>query len=348
MNISRRAQQAGLFIFIFVLLVLPAVFSSDPYMIYVLTKILLYTMLGAGFRLILITGRITIGHMSFVGIGAYSSTLLVTHLNLSFWLCLVLGGLIAAIFAIAFGWVTLRVSGLYFIILTLAMNEVFRYGLEAWPSFTGGITGLFRIPAPWIHIPGVPAVNFEGNETAFYYLILVLAGFGVFVMYRMERSRIGMAFRATGSNDQLAEHLGVNLLRYRVLAFATACFFAGLAGGFTAPFLACMYPGNYTAMESFYIQLYALIGGLSSIGGCFIGSVFMIGVSEFLRFSLGVQPLFYGLALVATAIILPQGLISLPSVIRRQLQKLTQKRVSKHGDLSTEIDANGSNMSRGS
>jgi branched-chain amino acid transport system permease protein len=294
------------------LLMVP-IFHISPYFLHILILIGTGILITAGFRLIFVTGRLTLGHAAIVGIGAYASSLLSTRVGMNFWLSMLLGGLIAALIAILLGFIVLRISGVYFAMVTFALAEVFKYFLVWWKPVTGGSTGIIGIPAPVISLPGLLVFDFGVNKVPYYYLIIVMLFVLLFLMYKMERSRVGKALHAIGENDLWASHLGINIAAYRVFAFATACFVAGLVGSFMAHYMHYTSPEDYSVMESLYFQINALVGGITSFAGPIVGTFAMVAVSEGLRFcGFGqYRPLPYGVFLVLILMFLPGGLVSL-------------------------------------
>jgi len=308
-------RKVGIVLLVLFLLSLP--WFASEYYLRILISVGIGAMLAFGVRLIYMVGRLTLGHAAFMGLGAYTSALLATKLGVNFWLGLPAAGMVAALIAAGIGIIVLRIAGIYFVIVSFAFAEFLRYLWMWWEPMTGGITGILNIPTP-----SLPGIEFGVNPVPFYYLILFLVALTTLVMYRVDRSRVGMAFRAIGQNDVLAEHLGINLTRYRILAFTIACFFAGLAGSFQAHYHMYTSPEDFTILESLYAQLYPFVGGIGSLWGSLIGPLFMIGVSEGFRVAKELEPLFFGGVLILVMLFLPRGLVSLPDVIRLGLRKL--------------------------
>ncbi len=151
-----------------------------------------------------------------------------------------------------------------------------------------------------------------------YILLLIFLVSGV-VMWRMDHSALGRTFRCLPQNEDLAESLGVHPLKYKVISFTTACFFAGMAGAFTAHYYGCLYPGSYTAMQSVIVQIQATVGGAASVAfGGVLGGFLMVMIETFL---LNVDArwvlIFYGAVIILITFLLPEGLLSLPGELRK-------------------------------
>jgi branched-chain amino acid transport system permease protein len=145
---------------------------------------------------------------------------------------------------------------------------------------------------------------------------------GIF-MWRMDHSALGRTFRSLPQNEDLAESLGIHPLRYKVISFVTACFFAGVAGAFTAHYYGCLYPGSYTPMQSVIVQIQATVGGAASVAfGGLLGGFLMVMIETFL---LNVDSrwvlIFYGTVIILITFVLPEGLLSLPQEIKKFFKK---------------------------
>ena len=312
---SRRQLIIGFFAVLGVVVVVLPQFLSQ-YWVMVMTMMTIASALAYGFRFLITTGRFTMGHAAFAGIGGYAAALMTTKVVDNFWLALLMAGIVSALVAVAVGAVILRVPGLMFAIITMAFSEIFRYLVIMWRSLTGGITGVLNISSP-----SIAGFDFGIDQVPYFYLILAILVVSVVVMYRMERSRIGLAFHAMRQNDPLAAHLGINVWRYRILCFAVACFFAGLVGAFQAHYWHYVSPATYTVMDSFVIFIYAYVGGLMYPAGPIVGSVLLVGLSEGLRMAKEIAPLFYGGILILVIFWLPGGILSLPQESRTLLRQ---------------------------
>ena len=156
-----------------VVLVMPQFLSQ--YWVMVLTMIAIAASLGYGFRFLLTAGRFTIGHAAFAGIGGYTAALFTTKLVENFWLALFMGGIVAGLVGLIIGSVMLRVPGLMFAIITMAVGEIFRYVVIMWRSMTGGITGVLNIPSP-----SIAGFDFGINQVPYFYLIPTQSRFRIF------------------------------------------------------------------------------------------------------------------------------------------------------------------------
>lgn len=264
----------GLF-FIF-LFVFP--FIANAYMLYV-ANMIGFAIIGAvGLNLLTgFTGQISLGHAAFVGVGAYTSAILVTRLGFSFWLSIPFAGLVAAFAGMIIGIPSLRVKGLYLCIATLAAQFIFEFVFIHWESMTKGITGI-NIPSP-----SIGSLEFI-TEKEFYWITLFFVVLGIGYARNLVRSRMGRAFVAIRDRDLSAEIIGINLFRYKLSAFAISSFYAGVAGALWVTFLKVVTPDHFPFILSIHYLAMVIVGGLGSILGSIFGAIFMTLLPEILNY----------------------------------------------------------------
>ncbi len=279
--------------------------------------------LAMGWIMILRVGHLSLGQVAFLAIGAYTSAIAVMKFHCSPWTGLVLGGLVTALVALGIGMIVLRIRGLYFSIMTFAFAEVIRLGISNTKAL-GGCEGISGIPvfSP-ISLPGLPPLEFESVHS-FYYLILFLVCLAALVFWRIDRSALGRNCRAIALNENLSQSLGVDILKYKLLAFGSACFFAGIAGGFSAHYYRCLDPTSYTVIGSVLVQIQATVGGVGSIiVGGILGASLITIMDHFL---ISIDPrlitISSGVIILAVIFFLPEGLVSLPKFFRGGGEKI--------------------------
>ncbi len=294
---------------------------KDPYLLHIIISIYIWSILTLGIRIVLLAGHLNAAQASFMGIGAYSSGVLALKLGWSFWFCLPAAGILSALLALGIGYPTLRIKGAYFVIVTLGLTEVFRHIWMMWESLFGGPQGLLGIPAPdsvrIFHL----AIAFN-SKVPFYYLALVLFLITVLVMHRFDLSRVGLILRAIPQSELLAECAGVNIMKYKLAAFAVGAFFAGLAGSFWAHYFTYCSPWDFTLSASFTMLLYAVMGGLGSVLGPILGSALMLTLDELLRPFKQFMPIILGAILILVLLFVPGGIVSIPDKIRNVLKRV--------------------------
>lgn len=315
MNSRRLFKTFGIVAFIILLFLVP-VFLKSPYWIHVLILVGINVILAVSLRNIACVGQLSLGHAGFMLIGAYTSALLVMKVGVSFWVAILLGGLLPAAIALVIGYPFLRAKGIYFSIMTLILGEVFRIIADRWVSLTGGEYGLQNIPAPDpITIPGIATIVFD-SKTDYYYLIMVIVLLCILIFYRLEHSRLGLTWRAIREADSLADAVGINILGHKILAFAVGCFFAGIAGALFAHYLHMMSTvasGKFGVMSSIYILVYMVVGGQAYFAGPIVGAFVLTIVPEFARALKECQPLIFGGLLILVMFLFPEGIAGLPN-----------------------------------
>ena len=325
-------------------------------------QILIYVMLGWGLNIVVgLAGLLDLGYVAFYAVGAYSYTLLATTFGLSFWICLPIAGILAAVWGMILGFPVLRLRGDYLAIVTLAFGEIIRLVLINWKDFSGGSAGISSIPK--ITFFGLVFADREGGFDDFfhmeyspihgkiflYYVILILALLTNWASLRLRRLPIGRAWEALREDEIACRSLGINTTNTKLTAFALGAFFGGLAGSFFAVRQGFISPESFTFNESATILAIVVLGGMGSQVGVAFAAVFLIGGFELLR-ELGWLKLFmantfgmtdfdpaqyrgllFGLAMVVMMVLRPRGFVSTrsPSIFLKE-----RKAVS--GDLVQE------------
>lgn len=316
MNRQNLVRTTAFLILAAILLVVPIVIRN-PYVVHILIMVGISIILCASLRLVLVTGIWNLGQIAFYAIGAYTLTLLMVYYDVSFWLSLPLAGIAAAVVSLGFGYLTIRIKGLYFVMLTLAFVEMIRLTIIAVPFL--GAQRVMNIPPPNpIIIPYLLRVEFI-SKTPYYYLVLALVVITLAVLYLIDRSRMGDILKSIAASEPLCQSVGINTTRYKVLAFVICSFFAGIAGGFYAPYIGLIAPGSFTSWASIMVFLALVVGGVGSFWGPVIGASLMTALPEVLRGAVMYEPLISAAILILILFFLPGGLVSLPRVIRTRM-----------------------------
>jgi branched-chain amino acid transport system permease protein len=309
------------------LLFLVPLFIKSNYWLHVLIITGINVLLAVSLRALAHTGQISMGTAGFMLIGAYSSALLAINLGLSFWLAMPLGGLAAAIVALAAGYPFLKAKGIYFAILTVMLAEVCRLIAWYWKDVTGGSGGLQYIPAPdTLNIFGLITIAFT-TKVAFYYVMLVVVIISLIILYRTERSWLGLMWSSINEADTLAKAVGINIMAHKILIFAISSFFMGVAGALYAHYMGSLspygIPGSvFGFTASIYVLLYMVIGGEARFAGPIIGAFLLTMVSELARSLREYMPLLFGGLLILVVFLMPQGIIGLGSQLSALYHRL--------------------------
>jgi len=293
------------------LILLPHVLSFSQQEILVL--LVINVLLVVSYRMQTLTGEWSLGHVVIMGVGGYASALFAKKLGIPVPISMLLGAATAAAVAYVLSFPLLRMKGFYFLIGSFAAGEIIRL---IWKRFTnpfGGPKGLKRIPEfPNIEI-GTLNVDFY-EPVNYYYLCAIVVAVSLFILYRIERSRLGLTFHAIHWQDKLAESVAIDTTRYRTLAFVIASFFAGLAGALYAHYVGTVNPTRFDVAEMVFVLIWAIVGGTATFYGPILGVTVLTIINEVVLRELGVdqmRPLFYGAILIASILFLPNGLESL-------------------------------------
>ncbi|NLT41440.1 MAG: hypothetical protein GXX93_02080 [Anaerolineae bacterium] len=293
---------------LFILLGLPSILGT--YGTSVLDLVGLYVLMGLGLNIVVgYAGLLDLGYVAFFTIGAYVTGLLTspaasTQLGLSFWIAWPLAMVAAAGAGALLGIPVLRMRGDYLAIVTLGFGEIIRILVlsDTFKSVLGGAQGIIEIPGPSI-----------GSFTMmrpqhFYYLILIGVMIVVFVSRRISDSRVGRAWMAIREDEDVAEATGVNLVKYKLLAFAMGASFSGIGGAIFASWVHSVFPNSFTLLVSINILSLVIVGGIGSIPGVILGAFFLVGLPEVLRSFADFRMITFGALLVAMMIARPEGL----------------------------------------
>ena len=261
-------------------------------------------------------GQLSIGHAGFIAVGAYTAAVLTNRLELPFLVGLICAGLIAGLIGMIFGIPSLRVKGFYLAITTIAAQFIIIWVINHWTSVTGGFNGISVPPAS---IGGITFIS----QTSQFYLIMVITVLVIFLAKNLARTRVGRAFVAVRDNDLAAEVMGINLFRYKLIAFFIGCFLAGIAGSLLAHWIGFMNAENFTLMDSILYIGIIIIGGLGTTLGPILGAIFIRMLQQGITFiapvlestfdlpagfTTGIGPMVFGLAIILFLILEPRGL----------------------------------------
>ncbi|WP_404328234.1 branched-chain amino acid ABC transporter permease [Mesobacillus maritimus] len=307
---SRRNQ----FIIVGIILVLAPLLISSDYYYHVVVFLFLNMILAVSWNLIFQTGQVSLAHVAFMAIGAYTSTLLVMRLEYPFLISFLLAGVLAAILAVIIGLIVLRLKGIYFVMITFALTEIVRLSITNSTGTLGGASGISGIPYPSLFGYQID------SRVGFYYFFLAVLAVTIFIVYRILHSRVGRVLRGISNNETLSQAVGVNISYYKIFAFAMGAFFAGLAGALYAHYNTHISPHSFTFVRSFDIIIFNIVGGTSHLLGPILGSSIFTILPEFFRSFADYQVLVYSLALILSILFLKDGFLSIIEGVKKQFK----------------------------
>ena len=276
------------------------------YHVGIISSALMFIVLGLGLNIVVgYGGLLNLGYAAFYAAGAYSYGLLYFYLQFPFWLALPLGAFSGVIFGFIIGFPVLRLRGDYLAIVTLAFGEIVRMVLENMAGFTRGAEGIANIPRPGFF------VNLSLNSTVnyIYFICVALVISSIFVIRRLEDSRIGRALEAMREDETAAQSVGIDLGKTKLAAFALGAVWAGIIGVVLAAKTTYINPGSFTLLESIMILVAVVLGGIGSIPGVILGATIVTLLPEYFRVLSEYRMLFFGIMLVLMSLFRPQGII---------------------------------------
>ncbi len=284
----------------------PFVFSL--YQTNIMITALIYVVVGLGLNIVVgLAGLLDLGYVAFYAVGAYSYALLNVHFGVSFWMALPIGAALAFLFGILLGFPVLRLRGDYLAIVTLGFGEIIRLVLENWNEFSFGPSGIANIPKPGLF--GID-LNLQQSTTFIYFLMIALALMTIFVVRRLQDSRIGRAWIALREDEVACQAMGIDKTRTKLSAFALGATWAGMGGVVFAAKTTFINPTSFTIWESIIILCVVVLGGMGSIVGVIIGAMILILLPEYLRAFSEYRMLIFGVILVLMMVFRPGGIIS--------------------------------------
>lgn len=278
--------------------------------VHVATEILVLGLFAMSFNLIYgYMGQISFGHAAFFGLGAYATAILFRELSagtgsigyFGFFVSLLAGPPLAALGALVVGFFCVRLTGIYFAILTLAFGELLYYVVFSWYGFTGGDDGIQRLLPP----------PFFRDATHYYYLTLVIVAVAVALLWRITQSPFGYALRAMRDNQQRTRFLGIDVRLYMLVNFTIAGAFAGVAGALWGPFTRSVGPLLLGWQESGIAVFMTLLGGAGFFAGPMVGSIVYTFLQAYVTGFTVYWPLTIGLIILFIVLFSPGGLLGL-------------------------------------
>lgn len=310
----------GLLLFVLI----SAPFWASAYWLSQLTFVLIYGIAGLGLMVLAgYTGLASIGHAAFFGVGAYTEAVLVAH-GWPFPLSMLAAALLSAAVGVVVGLPALRVKGIYLAISTLAFGFIVEEALARWDSVTGGNSGMA------VKVPAILGWEAKSSESLYWLtgVITVLVTLGVL---NLLRASTGRAFIAIRDSEVSAQSMGINLARYKTLAFSISAAIVGIAGALYGHKLRFISPEQFGIVQSIDLLLLVVVGGLGSVHGAFLGAIFIITMPQLVALgkdylppaigqAIGLQALVFGTVLMAFVLFEPAGLYGRWLKIRTYLE----------------------------
>jgi branched-chain amino acid transport system permease protein len=290
--------------FIVILCLLP-VFLSSSYTLHIFILTFIYTIATVSLRTITISGQFPLAHGAFMGVGAYAAGLTSRWLNWSCWITIPSAALFTAALGVLIGYPFSRLRTLYYAMGSLFFGLGVIQVIYALGDWSGGYSGFYGVHP-----------MFTSSKVPYYYFSLGLAVVCTAALYRFEFSRIGTNLKAIHQSHEVASSVGINEAWYRVMVVGVGCFFAGLAGACYAHYNLVISAASFNLGATLGLFMCVLVGGIFSFAGPIVGTFILTLFPEFFRDLKIYSPLVSAAILLIAVYIFPQGLVSLPQLMR--------------------------------
>lgn len=264
-------------------------------------------------------GLTNFGFAAFIGLGAYTSALLVMNLGISPWIGIIIGGAVAAVTGFLMGVLTLRLHGIFLACFAWFFGETLRFTFSNLVDITRGYLGLHVPPFPSISTP-FGTIDFTHiSRLPPYYLMLGMSIAILIILHLIVNTRLGLAWRAIKGDETAARIVGINTTRYKVSNFTMSCLLAGIIGGFYGHYLGVLTPDALGLPLTIQVLTICFVGGRGTLWGSILGGFILTFMMEALRplvvISVGLRFIIYGALLVTVMIFIPEGLAKLKKYI---------------------------------
>ncbi len=308
----------------FLVLIIAGLVVDNNYYLDILITVVFYACMASAWNIVGgYAGQVSVGHVAFLGLGAYTSTILFLKLNITPLIGIFAGGIMAMVLALLIGFLTIRLRGPFFTLSTIAIAEILLVLAVRFHGLTGGSEGL--------NIPYRPSVyNFVFKSYFTYYMMFILLMIAIVaVISYINKSRTGFYLRAVREDETAASSLGVDVLRSKLTALLVSAFFTGVGGALYAQYLLFIDPHTvFTVSFSTKVAALSIVGGIGTVIGPIVGSFILTPLEIFLRSQLGgtyqgLYLLIYGVIMVSVILIIPKGIYgALSDAIKRRRKQV--------------------------
>lgn len=279
--------------------------AGSEYQIYVMALAFVWAIAVYGMNIITgYCGQLNLAHGGFFAIGAYAVAILTVDHGWPFWPAFLVAGVVGAVLGALVGLVSLRLKEHYFAIFTLCVGSIIYLVIDKWDALTHGSLGIIGVAPP----EGFGLVDFT-QTVPFYYLVLAFLALAIWTTRRISESLLGRTFRAIRISDDLAQSLGINLMRNKLLAFVLSTVYAGLAGGLYAGVVRFIGPDLGNFLHTFDMIAYLLVGGIGTLMGPLLGTLIITWLTQAVQSLEEYRMIVFGPMLVLLVIFFPKGLV---------------------------------------
>ena len=304
--------------------------AGSRYYTFLANDVVIWALFATSLNLLVgYTGLVSFGHAAYFGIGAYTTGILMKKVGVPFLLAFPAAGVVAGLFALVFGFFCVRLTRIYFAMLTLAFAQIVWAICFKWNEVTGGEQGMPEIPYPdfgWLErvAAWLPIVGGYRTSDYFYFLTLVLVAVCLWLLRRVVGSPFGRMLTTIRENPERAEFIGVNVRRYELAAFVVAGAFAGLAGGLFGIFNRGVFPDFAYWTKSSEVLIMTLLGGMGTFIGPALGALALIWLNQQIVSYTQYWPLILGTILIVLLFVFPGGIAGALESATRRLRRRRQ------------------------
>ncbi|HWQ40772.1 MAG TPA: branched-chain amino acid ABC transporter permease [Desulfosporosinus sp.] len=308
------------------LLLLPLITRQNYYVLHIAIICSIFSILAIGLNILQgYAGLVSIGQAGFYAIGAYIAGLLAVKLGLGFWICILISSLVTSLVGLGLGLTTVRLYGGYLALVTVGFGRIVQLVAVNWTNLTGGGEGLLGIPSAKVgsHVL---------SQTGYYYVCIFIVALVFLFTGNVINSKTGRAFIAMREQRIAASMMGIDIAKYRLIAFVIAAFYSGIAGSLYGFFAGSLFPDYFNLSQSVTILIMVVLGGSGTKYGPIIGAILVTIGFEVLRPFQSYQMIIYGIGIVLVVMFMPSGLSGL-------IQRLAKViKIRKKGDTHAAAD----------
>ena len=282
--------------------------TSNAYILRLVILAFIWISVNSSWNLVMgVSGIFSLAQLALFAIGGYVSAMLALYFGISPWITMLVGALAAVLASIIIGLPTLRLKGVYVVLLTLAFHEILRLLIASDESgLTGGAFGLFNVPTFGVNFLGP-----RGSLMFNYYFAMLLCLVIVYALYRITNSPIGLAFQSLRDSERYATSRGISPFRYKMLVFMVSAFFTGLTGAFYAHYYTSISPTAFSFGLMINLMAMIVLGGWGTFWGPILGTSVLLVLSEVLHGVEQFRLIILGLIMTAVVVLFPGGLITI-------------------------------------
>jgi branched-chain amino acid transport system permease protein len=307
----KKLYKPAAYIGLVIILAIVPLFLKSPYLLHIFILTFIYIISSSSLRLITTSGQFPLAHAAFMGIGAYVAAIPSKWFGWPPFLTIPLGALVAMGIGIGIAYPFARLRAMYYAMVSLFFGTAIVQVIAVLGIWTGSYSGL----------SGIQPIFMASTKAPYYYFFLGFTSLCLLVLHRFEFCRIGTNWKAIDQSYMVAASVGINEGRYRIMALAVGCFFAGLAGSVYAHYNLVVAPSSFNLLATLWLVMYVLIGGIESFPGPIIGTALLIIIPEVFRGLKEFSPYISAAILLVVVFALPQGLVSLPNLVWTRFRK---------------------------